>query len=174
MYRWKVVVPVVIAVLVGTVCIGGVFSQQARPAGPAGGQQRARWDPEQIRQRNLARIRGALRATDEEWDVLQPKIEKVQALSAAVRGGGRMWARRGAAPRAADAPPPTELEKATEELQATLTEEDAKPQDIRRNLAALRKAREKAKQELAKAQKALSEKLALRHEAQLVLLGLLD
>ena len=55
-----------------------------------------------------------------------------------------------------------------------MEKDEAKRKEIKSKLTVLRKAREKAKRELAKAQKELSELLTVRQEAQLVLMGLLD
>lgn len=69
---------------------------------------------------------------------------------------------------------PTPVDLAAEQLQTTLENPSASPEDIKSKLTALRTAREKAKQELAKAQKDLREVLTLRQEAELVVMGMLD
>lgn len=133
-----------------------------------------------MRQRMMERIKEALAPTDEEWQVLEPRVDKVQTLSrqASMRRGmgGAMGGRRGRG--GPEAPAETrELsgpEKAVQELQTTLDNTEAKPEEIKAKLTALREAREKAKQELAEAQEALREVVTLRQEAQLVLMGLLD
>jgi hypothetical protein len=68
----------------------------------------------------------------------------------------------------------TALEKATDSLQEALASEDTPPAQIKERLTAYRAAREKARQELDKAQKELREVLSVRQEAQLVLMGTLD
>ena len=68
----------------------------------------------------------------------------------------------------------TEVEKSTVELRSTLENKEASPEEIKEKLAALRKAQENARQELAKAQQELRGELTMRQEAQLVLMGLLD
>jgi hypothetical protein len=60
------------------------------------------------------------------------------------------------------------------DLQAALDDPKASPDEIREKLAALRKAREKAKADLAAAQKDLLELLTAYQEAVLVNLGYLD
>jgi len=69
---------------------------------------------------------------------------------------------------------PTAIDTAAEALQTTLENASATPEEIKSKLTALRQAKEKAKQELAVAQKDLREVLTLRQEAQLVVMGLLD
>ena len=66
------------------------------------------------------------------------------------------------------------VDTAADELQTTLENASATPEEIKGKLTALRTAKEKAKQELAVAQKDLREVLTLRQEAQLVVMGLLD
>ena len=153
---------------------------------------RGRRDPEQMRQMMLEGIKQALKATDEDWEVLQPRIEKVQTLSRQTRGMGGMGAffgrrrmpgggpggpggmpggRRGGAESAREL---TEVEKQIQELATVLENEEADPEEIKEKLTALREARENAKQELAKAQDELREVVTLRQEAQLVLMGMLD
>jgi len=65
----------------------------------------------------------------------------------------------------------TPTEKAQEQLRTTLGNQSASPEEIKKNLTALRDAREKAKLELATAQQELKQILTLRQEAQLVMMG---
>jgi len=65
----------------------------------------------------------------------------------------------------------TPVEKAQEQLRTTLENQSASPDEIKKNLTALREAREKAKQELAAAQQELRQILTVRQEAQLVMMG---
>ena len=65
------------------------------------------------------------------------------------------------------------MEKAQQELQTTLQNTAATPDAIKKQLTVLRAAREKAKQDLAKAQQDLRQVLTLRQEATLVLMGML-
>jgi hypothetical protein len=66
------------------------------------------------------------------------------------------------------------VEKAADQLQTTLENESASPEEIKKQLTALRAEREKAKQELAKAQLELRQICTLRQEAELVLMGMLN
>ena len=80
------------ALLIGFVIAGALAQEettppQPQPAGPRGGMQRS---PEEMRQRSLDMLKEALGASDEEWKVLGPRVEKVQTLSRQVRTGGMM------------------------------------------------------------------------------------
>ncbi len=188
MSRMKLFVSVGLAVALAAAYVGVVPAQEeeTRPAQPAprGGPRGGQFDPDQMRQRNLEAIQAALGATDEEWKVLEPRVEKVQTLSreAESRIGmgmlgmfGDRGGRRGET--AAEASRTQELsgvQKALQDLRDVLDKEDAKPEDIKAKLTQLRDAREKAKQELHKARQGLRELLTLRQEAQLVVMGLLE
>ena len=180
MFKRGVVLGSGVVLLLATLWVGQVLSQQAPP--PGGGRQPGqRLDPEQMRLRMTERMKEALGATDGEWKVLGPRVEKVQTLSSQLRGGmgfGRMFTgrtpRREAPEGTQPTPELTDVEKALQELRTVLENEEAKPAEIKKGLTDLRKAREKVKQELAKAQKELRELLSVRQEAQLVLMGLLD
>jgi len=69
---------------------------------------------------------------------------------------------------------PTEGERICEELQLLLQVTGAGPDEIRQKLDVLRKAREKARKQLVKAQQELRKVLTFRQQARLVLMGLLD
>lgn len=159
------------ALLLGTLAI---------PAfGQPGGGGRA-----QFMQQMNDRLKAQLGVTDDEYKALQPKIEAVMTAQRATRGGfggfgGRNRGGQGGnggttATPDPNAPPPTPTQAATQALQATLDNKDAKPEEIKEKLTALRDARAKAKEELAKAQADLKELLTQRQEAVLVNMGLLD
>jgi ElaB/YqjD/DUF883 family membrane-anchored ribosome-binding protein len=142
---------------------------------------------EQFRQQMADRMKQALGATDEEWKVLQPRVEKVQTLSRQSRGGGPGFmssrggpgggpggsgsSNRGGPP---SDQPQSDVEKAAGALQKVLDNKDAGVEEIKAALAALRDARAKAKQELETARKELREVLTVRQEAQCVAMGLLE
>ena len=125
-------------------------------------------------------------ATDEEWKIFQPKIEKVQTLSRQSRGGGStgfsMFGRGGpgGGPGGSDRGgppsdrPQSDVEKAVDALQKVLNNKEAPVEEIKAALATLRDARAKAKQELETARKELREVLTVRQEAQCVAMGLLE
>jgi hypothetical protein len=144
------------------------------------------------------RMKEQLGATDEQWKDIQPRLQKVMMLSrqVGVSGRGMMFggpggyggrrqpgtgrtrgqdtgARRGPGTGQAQVQQ-TALGKATAELREILRDEEAKPEQIKAKLAALRTAKEKAQKELAAAQKVLKEKLNVKQEAFLVLSGYLN
>jgi len=186
--------------LVVLMIAGGAWSLAAlaadAPGGAPGGRDNGQFQQrmEQFRQQMSDRMKQALGATDEEWKVLQPRIEKVQTLSRQTRGGGMGFlfsGRRGGGPggdkregdkregdnRDANRPddrPQSEVEKKVEGLQKVLENKDAKPEEIKASLAALREARAKARLDLEAAQKELREIITLRQEGQLVSMGILE
>jgi hypothetical protein len=133
-----------------------------------------------FRQRMAEMIKERLGASDDEWKVLQPRIEKVTTLQMQSRMGGMGWGgrRRGgddnANANAAPERPQTDLSKAQDDLRTTLEDKAASNDTVKAKLEALRAAREKNKQEIVKAQQELREILTLRQEAQLVAFGTLD
>jgi hypothetical protein len=178
--------------------IAGVWTQQAtaqnRPGGPPGGappganSEEGRQRMEQFRQQMSERLRESLGATPDEWKVLQPMIEKVQTLQNQARAGsmGRPGGpgnrqpgdrQRGDRPQS-DRPqsdrPQSDIEKTTEALQTLLQNKEAKTQDIKAALDALREARAKVKAEVEAAQKELRAVVTVHQEAQLVLMRVLD
>ena len=187
------VVACVLALVVGGLCL-------AQP--PAGGQGQGgrgdrgpggQFDPAQMRQRMMERMKEQLGADDQAWKVLEPRLTKVMELNRqASFGGGRgmfgmfggpRGQRGGAnADRQGDRQRPqmdqnrelSPVEKAQDQLETTLENQSASPDEIKKNLTALREVREKAKQELAVAQQELRQILTVRQEAQLVLMGQLN
>lgn len=158
------------------------------PAGGQGGnRQRGNFDPEQMRQRIMERLKETLAPSDDEWKVLQPKIEAVQKAQAEARtmGFGGMRGRgRGQGPQTgipaggAEAPaqrePRNDLERKSQELSALLEKKDSDPKTITDKLQELRDTREKARAALKKAQDELKELLTPQQEARLVMMGMLD
>jgi len=186
----KLFVGLAVVCFVGAILIGLSLSQaQPAPGGRPGAGERVRArgepnaprDPEQMlkmmNERQIARIKEALQPTDQEWTALEPKVTKVLTLSRQTGGMG-MFGGMGMSSRRPGAQGPevplTPVGKVTEELRKVLENKDAKSEEIKAKLTALREAREKAKQELAKAQQDLRKGLTARQEAQLVLMGLLD
>ena len=190
MFRRRVIFGLV-ACLLALLIVGQTLSQPAqrgqreRPAG--GTQQNAerpttqgrQFDPEQMQKMMEQRMQRQVGASEAEWKTIGPGVMKVSQLNRQVTGGGGMGGmfggRRGGmgGPQGAQAKP-TELDKATEQLQTLLDNESAKPEDIEKQLTALRTAREKAKKELIAEQQKLQKQVTVRQKAQLVLMGLLD
>ena len=185
----------VLALMIGGLSIaqppaGGGPGGAGGPGGP-GGPGGGRFDPAQMRQMMAQRMKEQLGADDEAWKVLEPRVTKVMDLNRQAQGGGRgmfgmmggMRGQRGGnnaggqgtqgnrrGPQQ-DPATMTPVDKAQEQLQTTLDNQSATPEEIKKNLTALREAREKAKQELATAQQELKKILTVRQEAQLVMMG---
>src|SRR5205814_3579173 len=51
-------------------------------------QGRGNFDPAQMRERMMNRIKEQLGATDDEWKAISPKVEKVMTAQRESRGGG--------------------------------------------------------------------------------------
>jgi hypothetical protein len=160
------------------------------------GRQRGNFDPAQMRQQMNDRMKTAMGATDDEWKVLQPKIEAVQTAQRDSRGGGmgmmggRGGARGGrggaaaaggaaaggdapAAAPAATARPQSEAAKAGDALRKVLDNKEAKPEEIKAALQAFRDARTAGEAKLAAAQKELKDIVTVKQEAYLVVSGML-
>ena len=161
------------------------------------GMQGGQFDPQRMRQMMDQRMKEMFGATDQEWTILGPRVTKVQELSREVGGGGggrggmmfgpmgrrggpqggpqgdqqgdRQGGRQGMPAREQ-----TEVEKASEQLRTLLENTSASPEQIKSQLIVLRSAKEKAKQQLAVAQKDLRQVITLRQEALCVMMGMLD
>ncbi len=155
------------------------------------GAQERRWrgDPEQMREMIMQRMQQQLGATDEEWNVLQPMLEKVWELQRESRAGGfmrgffrpprpdgdrperrgdddgRRFGGRGFGPE----PMPEAIA-----LHEALEEEDASAEVIKEKLDAYREAQQKKEDALKEAQDELKKALTVRQEAILVLMGTLE
>lgn len=187
------VVVLAVALVVGTLAVAQTEERGGqRPGGQRPGGPRGQFDPERMRQIMNDRLKEALGASDAEWKVIEPRLTKVMTLNRQASGGpgrgmmgmffgGRRGPQGGPGDRRpGERPGPqrdrelTVVEKAGEALRTTLENEAATPDDIKAKLTALRTEREKARQELATAQKELRLILTLRQEAQLVLMGQLN
>jgi hypothetical protein len=146
-----------------------------------GGRGRGNFDPEQMRQRMMERYREVLEVKgDDEWKVIQPRIEKVvEARTALGGGGGRFFGRprggndgqaggdrRGG--RGGFGEPSPEAES----LQ-TAIDAKASPDELKAKLAKLREANKQREAKLTQAQEDLRKVLSVRQEASAVLMGLL-
>lgn len=177
---------------------GRAFAQDQQPGerqrggqeGPGGGRDgpgggRGNFDPEQFRQRIAERMKEALGANDDEFAVIQPKIEKVMDLQRQSAGGGGMGmifgggrggpgggggGRGGRGPGGGDDSP---VSVARRDLQKSV-EANAGPDELKAKMAALRDARAKGREELTKAQQELRELLTMKQEAALVMMGMLE
>jgi len=121
------------------------------------------------------RMQRQLRASEQKWKTLGPCVMKVSQLNRQATGGGigaMFGGRRG--PQGAQGRQLTEMDKATQQLRTLLDNESAKPEDIEKQLTALRTARANAKKQLVAEQQKLQKQVTVRQKAQLVLMGLLD
>jgi len=150
-----------------------------------------------FRQRMNDRIKAELKASDDEWSVIQPLLEKVQTAQRATMmgrfsGGGRRGGRGpgsggnpdGGSPSASPAASTSPQNEANrpgrvsspeaDALRAALESESTSSDEIKTKLQALRDARQKATADLQTARESLKKVLTLRQEATLVEMGILD
>jgi hypothetical protein len=169
--------------------VGGLSIAQPPAGGNRGAGGGGRFDPAQMRQMMTQRMKEQLGVDDQAWKVMEPRLMKVmelnrQASGMGGRGGMFFGGPRGQRPGSEDRGPGNRpaapgqqdrelspLDKATEQLRTTLENQSASPDEIKKQLTAVREAREKAKQELAVAQQELRQILTVRQEAQLVLMA---
>jgi hypothetical protein len=154
-------------------------TRATRPAEPPSG----RFNGGDFQEMMKNRLKEELKPSDAEWAVIDPRLTKVMALSnqanlmpmrRMMRGRMGPGGRGGRPGAEANAEEQTEVEKAISALETALGSEKPDAADVKAKLLALRQAREKARQELAKAQQELREVLTVEQEARLVLVGMLD
>ena len=167
-------------------------AQAGAPGAPGGRQGRGNWDPEQMRQRMMERVREQLAVKDDaEWSVIESRIKKINdSRSGMGRGfggpGGGPGGPGGAGGQGApggqggqggqggrqgrggfgQANPDAEV------LQTAL-DSGASADDIKVKLTAYRAAAKVKEGQLEKAQDELRQLLSVKQEARAVLLGLL-
>jgi peptidoglycan hydrolase CwlO-like protein len=151
--------------------------------GGRGGRQggRGNFDPAQFQQQQLDQIKTALNASDDEWKVLQAKIQKVMTLQQelnAGRGrggfggrGGRRGGGGGGAPAGDNSNP---IAAASSELSNSVQNTGTSAEDLKAKMTALRDAKKKVQGELTTAQDDLKGVVTVRQEAVLVSMGYLD
>lgn len=140
------------------------FSERMRNAGSMEERMKIMAERQaQERARAIEDLKEQLGVSDREWVVIKPRVEAVYDLVRPPPQFGRGEART-----------PTPVEQRRNELRALLGRKEATPDEIRAGLAALRAAREKATQELARARQSLRQLMTVRQEAVLVVNGLLD
>lgn len=134
-----------------------------------------------MRQRMSERMKEMLGASDNEWKVLQPKIESIQQRQRESSGMGGMMMMFGGGgggfrpPGApADDQPKSDVQQKTADLRTVTDNKDAKPQEIKAKVDALRATREKARADLQKQQAELRELITIRQEAILLTLGVME
>ncbi len=153
--------------------------QQQRPG-------RGNFDPEQMRQRMMERVREQLEVkSDDEWKVISERVEKVNQARREVGGGGfgGMGFGRGGGGGGGDQPgggdqarrprgPGGEPSPEAEALQKAI-EAKASAEEIKTKLAKYREARKEKEARLEQAQDELRKVLTVRQEAAAVLAGFL-
>jgi hypothetical protein len=165
----------VLGALVGMCQDGGPGGMPPPPAGMGPGGGPGNFDPAQMQQQMLQMVKDQLAATDEEWKVVGPLVEKVMTLSRQLQARMRGGMRGGpAGDPAAQPAQQSEVDVKMTELRAAVDDPATAPDIIRGNLIALYTARGKMRQELIKAQMDLHGLLTARQEAILVTRGLLD
>jgi len=147
-------------------------------------------DPAMIRKavasRWKQRLKEMLKATDDEWKVLEPRVENLiraqQEVRAGIRGGmrggfggggGGFGGAPGAAPPPLSREGPSEVEEAAEDVREAAADPDLPGAEVARRLTAYRKAREKAREKLDAAERELRDLLTQRQEAILTIAGML-
>ena len=149
----------------------GAGGRMMMVGGAAGGQ---------FKQIQMDFMKQQLGLGDDDWNALQPKIQKViDARRDAQTGAGMAVSVMNGVPSvrltidtiATISTPPV---AAMKDVKDATDNQDAKDEEIEKKLAALREAREKANADLAAAQKELKSGLTPRQEAILVTLGILD
>ncbi len=168
-------------------------ASESQPGSRRGGMQ----ERGNFQERMKAMLKQELGASDEEWKVIEPRLTKAMTLSRdtnlrpmrgmmgmgpgmtppmppAMESGKEPRGPRPEAERSSSDTEKSEVQKAADTLQKALEKETPDAEEIKTSLAAYREAREKARQELAKAQQELREILTVDQEAKLVLAGLID
>jgi hypothetical protein len=170
----------VLWIVVGALAMPALALAQDRPEGDRSDRsdRRRGFDPAAFREQIETRVKEELAASDDEWKIIQPKLEKVfdarRAGGGGFFGGGfRGSSDRGSSDRSSDRPR-SAVEEAQRDLEKTLENKSASADEIKSKIQALREARDKAKHELASAQKDLKDVLTQRQEAFLVMRGFLD
>ena len=164
---------------------GGQGGGQGRQRGQGGPGGRGNFDPQQFRQMQLDRLKEQLAVADDEWKVLQPKIEKIldaqrEARGGFFGGGGRGRGGPGGGgpggfgPGGGNQADQTVTGRAAQALQTALQDTNTSPQQIAQLITAYRQARDVARQRLADAQKDLKELLTPRQEAVLLTNNILE
>jgi len=138
------------------------FGRRGRDGGPGGP---GGFDPAQMQERFLEMYKNVLEVTDEEWQVIEPRVKDVMEAQRKTMTMGFGFPGRGGQQQG--------LPEANE-LRETLQNSSASPEQIQKQLTEYRDAKKRAEEELDKAQDKLREVLSLRQEAQLVLMGALD
>ena len=181
------------ALLVGAVAVlglsaGQLMAQDPPPGGrQGGGPGRGNFDPAQMQQRMMERYKEVLEFTsDDEWNAVQPLVQKVtEARRDVAMGGmgrGMFGGQRRGGGNAPQADQPQgqrrgfggpEPSAAMQELQKSV-DAKASAEELKGKIAKVRAERKEKEAALTKAQDDLRKVLNARREAQAVLAGLLN
>ncbi len=153
---------------------GGRRNRQGGPGGPGGPGGGRNFDPEQMRQRMLERVREQFGVKDDdEWKIISERIEKVSAARREMGGGMGMFGGRGGpgggGGRGGFGGEPSPEAAA---LRSAI-ENNASADDIKAKLARYRESQKDKEAKLTKAQEELRQVLTAKQEAAAVLAGYL-
>lgn len=159
-----------------------ISAQEAREGGRGErGERGGRGNMEEFRQRMAERLKTSLKVSDEEWGVIQPLIEKVQAKQRETMGsrfgggfgrGGRDGGRDGAQGSSTTSSRPGAAE--AQALRTAVENENTSADELKAKLTAVRESRKKAQAELEQTREDLRKVLTVRQEAALVSMGILE
>jgi hypothetical protein len=125
---------------------------------------------QKMRQASDDALKKALGCSDQEWAVLLPKIQKVQALQSAVMPGSKLKAPTGGA----DTPGSVvQFGARVQDFQKVVTTDNVSDAQLAQRLASVREARDKVKVDLVQARKELTDVVTQRQEAILFQWGIL-
>jgi hypothetical protein len=164
----------------GTLAATPAPSAQTSPA-PQGGNGAGGMQAfmQQILERRDAGIKTALKASDDEWAVIQPLLDKEEQAQFAFMttanfgfggGGRRGGANGGGAGAGSMFQGSPDVQALNDAVQSGTTSND----DLKAKMAAVRAARKKTEDDLATARENLQKVLTLRQEAVLLSMGVLD
>lgn len=146
--------------------------------GPGQGR-RQNFDPAQMQQRMLDRMKETLGVTsDDEWKVISERLTKVMTARREASTGMGFGGRRGGqgggpgGPGGAGGPGAASANPAVADLEKAI--ESGSASDIKTKLAALREYRAKKQADLKLAQEELKKVLSAKQEAQLVVTGMME
>jgi hypothetical protein len=137
--------------------------------------------------KSLLFVKQVIGASDDEWPVLRPRVERVLALLREANAGRDLRPPKPKEPKSNDAkrgdPPPvpaaappatSPVDERSRDLLQAVANQQVPVGEVRSRIAAIRQARAKARADLAKAQEELRELLTVRQEAVLIVVGVLD
>jgi len=126
----------------------------------------------------VAAIRSLMDASDEEWKAISPKIQKViQAKHEMSTGAGMNWtASNNAKPvfQASTTRVDTAAGRAMQDVRDAVADEKASKEELTAKMAAVRKARQKARADYEAAQQALADVVTPQQLAVLMTLGVVE